>query len=210
MKITKHQHALLELTIGNQTALIDPGIYQEVLPELKNVVAIVITHLHDDHCFPPHIQQLVASHPQVKIYGTREVAEKLSGIAVQVVTHGDLSVVGEFSFEFSGDLHQVIHRSIPLVQNVAVTVNGKLFYPGDSYTFPEHSFEILACPASAPWLRISDLIDYLEAMKPKAAFPTHNALFSDFGHALQNARIEEYVTRNGGEFRYLTPGQSWV
>jgi L-ascorbate metabolism protein UlaG (beta-lactamase superfamily) len=208
MQITKYEHALLVIEEAGSQLVIDPGSYSN-LPQLNNVVAIAYTHLHDDHAFLPHAQKLVAEFPEVKLFGTVEVVEKLSQLEVQKVFHGDHYQVGPFSLDFFGDLHQVIHRSIPLVQNVGLMVNSKLYYPGDSYTIPEQSVEVLACPSSAPWLRISDVIDFLNILKPKRCFPTHNALLSEQGNTLQNNRIKETVESRGGEFRYLLPGDSW-
>ncbi len=209
MQITKHHHAMLELREGNQTLVIDPGMYQPDLPKLENVVGVVFTHVHDDHSYLPHALEL-AKHDGVRFFGTQDVREKLQGLEVEVVRHGDHIKLENFTLDFSGDMHQEIHRSIPLVQNVGVTVNRKLFYPGDAYGYPEHPFEILACPSSAPWMQISDLIDYLVELKPKAAFATHNAILSEHGNKLQNARIKEFVEKYGGEFRHLNPGDSWV
>jgi L-ascorbate metabolism protein UlaG (beta-lactamase superfamily) len=208
MEIRKHEHAFLELSQKGQTLLVDPGLYSEVLPELKEVVGVVYTHLHDDHSFLPHAQQIVKLFPNAQLFGTAEVRVKFEGLAVTAVHHGDHHEVGNFQLDFFGDLHQEIHRSIPLVQNVGVLVNSTLYYPGDSYTICDYPVEVLACPSSAPWLRVGDLIDFLEIQKPKRAFPTHNALLSEAGHALQNNRIREFVEKHGGEFEYLTPGQS--
>ena len=208
MKIEKHGHACLVLTQGNNKLVIDPGSYTESMAGLSGVVAVVITHQHDDHCFSAQVSAIKSSNPDAKIFGPLEVAEKLSDFEVVTVRHGDFHQVAEFRLEFYGDLHQEIHRSIPLVQNTGVLVNG-LYYPGDSYTQPEHRPEILAMPASAPWLRISDAIDYLEVLKPKRAFPTHNILLSEIGHKVQNGRIKEVVERHGGEFRFLEVGDSW-
>lgn len=171
--------------------------------------AVVITHLHDDHCHKPNIEKLLELNPDIKIFSTFEVSEKLKGLDVQVVQHGDWHELSGFKLEFLGDMHQEIHRNIPLVQNTSVMVNGSFYYPGDSFTPPEYQPEVLAVPASAPWLKIGDVIDYLNLVKPKKAFPTHNALLSDIGHNLQNTRIQQVVEENGGEFRYLKPGDSW-
>lgn len=208
MKITKFEHAFLKLDLSGQQLLIDPGIYSPSLPQLENVVGIVLTHLHDDHSYLPHIQAIKQQFPQARVFGPQDVAAKLGGIACEVVTHGSHLEVGGFSLDFFGDQHQEIHRSIPLVQNVGVLVNSKLYYPGDSYTQCDYPFEVLACPSAAPWMKISDLIDYLAAVRPKRAFATHNAILNDNGHALQNNRIREIVTKHGGEFRYLTEGES--
>ncbi|MFY8026632.1 MAG: MBL fold metallo-hydrolase [Aquiluna sp.] len=208
MRISKYEHALLIVEQSAAQLVIDPGSYSN-LPELQNVVAVVFTHLHDDHTSQEHAQTISRNFPAVKMFGTQEVVEKLTGLDVQAVYHGDHYEVGPFQIDFYGDLHQVIHRSIPLVQNVGVMINSRLYYPGDSYTFPEQSVEILACPTSAPWLRISDVIDFLDLIRPKKCFATHNALLSEQGHALQNNRVQQIVEKHGGEFRYLNVGESW-
>lgn len=208
MKIQKHGHACLVLTEGKSRLVIDPGSYTESMAGLTDVVGIVITHQHDDHCFAEQVEAIRQSNPAVQIFGPLEVAQKLGDFDVTTVRHGDYHQLAEFKLEFFGDLHQEIHRSIPLIQNTGVLVNG-LYYPGDSYTQPEYQPEILAVPSSAPWLKISDVIDYLAAVKPKRAFPTHNILLSDIGHKVQNGRIQATVESHGGEFRYLEVGQSW-
>ena len=208
MKITKFSHACLKLEQNGESVWIDPGNFSEDF-EATKAVATVITHLHDDHCDQSKIEQLLQLNPEMKIFSTSEVDEKLQGIDVEVVYHGDLHQVGNFELEFFGDLHQEIHRSIPLVQNTAVMVNHSLYYPGDSYTPCDYDVDVLAIPSSAPWLKIADVIDFLNLTKPKRVFPTHNALLSDIGHQLQNSRIQQVAESNGGEFRYLSPGQSW-
>ena len=165
MKITKFEHAFLQVEQSSQQLLIDPGIYSAELPALENVVGIVLTHQHDDHSYLPHIAAIKAQFPSAKIFGPADVAAKLGEIACEVVTHGSHVEVGEYKLDFFGDLHQEIHRSIPLVQNVGVLVNSKLYYPGDSYTQCDYPYELLACPSAAPWMKISDLIDFVEAAK---------------------------------------------
>ena len=208
MKITKHGHACLEVEIDSQTLIIDPGSYTEELSNLGTVVAIVITHKHDDHCDEAKIAKIKKENPAVQIFGTSEVAARLSGMDVLTVYHGDYYEVGSFKLEFFGDMHQIIHRSIPLIQNTAVLVNGDLYYAGDSYTPPDVKVKALACPTSAPWLKIGDVMDYIKEVKPEFCFPTHNALLSQLGHDLNNSRVKLVTEENGGEFKNLEVGQS--
>jgi len=208
MKITKLGHACLEVTLDSQTLIIDPGSYTEELTGIGNVVAIVVTHKHDDHCDEAKIAKIKKENPAVQIFGTSEVAARLSGMDVTTVYHGDYYEVGSFKLEFFGDMHQIIHRSIPLIQNTAVLVNGDLYYAGDSYTPPDQKVKVLACPTSAPWLKIGDVMDYIQEVKPAICFPTHNALLSQLGHDLNNSRVKQVTEENGGEFRYLEVGQS--
>ena len=151
MKITKHGHACLAVEINSETLIIDPGSYTEELAGLGNVVAVVITHKHDDHCDEAKIAKIKKDNPAVQIFGTSEVAARVAGLNVTTVYHGDYYEVGSFKLEFFGDMHQIIHRSIPLIQNTAVLVNAELYYAGDSYTPPDQKIKVLACPTSAPW-----------------------------------------------------------
>lgn len=208
MKITKFDHALLSIEVDSKMVVIDPGSYSNKLPGFKNVVAICLTHIHEDHSYKPHVEKIMLENPDAQIFGPAEVAQKLGGLPVQVVYHGDHFEVSGFELDFSGDLHEQIHRSIPLIQNTGVTVNRTLYYPGDSYTIPENKVKVLACPTSAPWIKIADVMDFIAAVKPETLFPTHNALLSDNGHELYNHRISEVTKENGGNFVSLKPGQS--
>jgi L-ascorbate metabolism protein UlaG (beta-lactamase superfamily) len=208
MKLTKHGHACLELEKDGSRLIIDPGFYTEPMDGLAGVVAIVITHMHDDHCYEEQIDRILAANPNAKIFGTDDVAKRLGTRNATAVHHGDWHQVGPFTLEFFGDLHQEIHRSIPLIQNTGVMVDDRLYYPGDSYTQPDRPVEILACPTSAPWLKIGDVMDFVAAVKPKRSFATHNALLSDLGHALNNGRVKMVTEAGGGEFTSLEVGDS--
>jgi hypothetical protein len=124
------------------------------------------------------------------------------------VHHGDFYEVGAFTLEFFGDMHAEIHRSIPLIQNCGVMINDSLYYPGDSFTRPDRPVEVLACPTSAPWLKIGDVMDFVDDVKPRRSFATHNALLSDFGHKLNNSRVQLVTERHGGSFTYLHDGET--
>ena len=208
MKITKFDHALLSIEIDSKIVVIDPGVYSSQIPGFKNVVAICLTHIHEDHSYKPHVEKIMLENPDAQIFGPAEVAQKLADLPVQVVYHGDHFEVSGIDLDFFGDLHEQIHRSIPLIQNTGVMVNRTLYYPGDSYTIPEDKVKVLACPTSAPWIKIADVMDFIAAVKPETLFPTHNALLSDNGHELYNHRISEVTKENGGNFVFLKPGQS--
>lgn len=206
MQITKYEHACLVIENQGQRIVIDPGFYTRPMTELHDVVAIVITHMHDDHCNEEQIDRILQNSPAAKIYGTDEVRKRLEGYETIAVHHGDFYTDGGFTLEFFGDIHAEIHRSIPLIQNCGVLVNGALYYPGDSFTRPDQPVEILACPTSAPWLKISDVMDFVAVVKPSKCFPTHNVHLSDVGHELNNGRVRQVVEAGGGKFEFLQPG----
>ncbi|MEN9970349.1 MAG: hypothetical protein RLZZ229_557 [Actinomycetota bacterium] len=212
MQITKFEHACLVLQEGNDKLIIDPGVYTRPIEGHENVVAIVLTHMHDDHCFEEQLDRIIAANPAAVIFGTDEVRGRLAAsrpaFTCIAVHHGDFHHVGQFTLEFFGDMHAEIHRSIPLLQNCGVMVNGKLYYPGDSFTQPDKPVALLACPASAPWLKISEVMDFVAAVKPFRSMPTHNVHLSELGHAMNNGRIQAVTEAGGGTLEYLEPGQS--
>ena len=125
----KLEHACLILEEQGQKVVIDPGFYTRALEGLSHVVAIVITHVHEDHCSEEQIERILKSNPNAKIYGTDEVCKKLTGLNTTSVHHGDFYEHPGFTLEFFGDMHAEIHRSIPLIQNCGVMINDSLLLP---------------------------------------------------------------------------------
>lgn len=207
MQITKLEHACLILEDKGQTVVVDPGSYTRDIIGYPNVLAVVITHKHDDHCSEDQLDRILAENPTAQIFGPDDVCQRLANYQTVAVHHGDRYRVGQFSLEFFGDMHAEIHRSIPLIQNCGVLINDKLYYPGDSYTRPDRVVQLLACPTSAPWLKIGDVMDFVAEVKPKRCFATHNVHLSDIGHELNNGRVKLVTEAGGGSFEFLTPGE---
>lgn len=209
MKLTKLEHAALVLEASGQKLFIDPGSFTTALTETANAAAIVITHEHADHWTPEQLNRVLAMNPGVPIYGPAGVAAAAGDIAVTVVAEGDTVEAGPFTLRFFGQKHAVIHSSIPVIDNVGVLVNDELFYPGDAFTIPEGvTVKTLAVPAGAPWLKISEVIDYVLAMKPMRSFPTHEMGLSRSGKDLAGSRIKSATEQNGGTFFPLEPHES--
>ena len=125
------------------------------------------------------------------IFGPPGVAAAASGFDVTVVKDGDEVEAGSFTLRFFGEKHAVIHSSIPVVDNVGVLVNGQLYYAGDSFTIPDGvEVDTVAVPAGAPWMKIGEAMDYVLALKPRRAFPTHEMVLSVAGKGLSNQRLQ--------------------
>lgn len=208
MKLTKHEHACLEIAVDGSTLVIDPGSFTSPI-EATDVVAVVITHEHADHWTPEHLTRLRDANPGVAIYAPAGVVAAASGIEIETVADGDTVSAGPFTLRFFGSKHAEIHRSIPIVDNVGVLVNDTLYSPGDSYTVPAGvAVDVLATPAGAPWLKIGEVIDFVDAVAPRRSFPAHEMTLSDAGKSMSNARIAAATEHHGGEFFPLTPGDS--
>lgn len=208
MKLTKYEHACLVLTKADSAIVIDPGAFTMPLSDLDGVVAIVITHEHADHWTPEQLERILDRNPSARILGPAGVAAAAQGFTVETVADGDIVEVEPFSLAFFGSKHAVIHASIPVVDNVGVMVDDTLYYGGDSYTVPPATVPVLAVPAGAPWLKISEVMDFVLEVKPTIAFPAHEAVLSQIGKNLTNARLTELLEANGGKYVVLEAGES--
>jgi hypothetical protein len=95
------------------------------------------------------------------------------------------------------------------VDNVGVLVNGQLYYAGDSFTIPDGvEVDTVAVPAGAPWMKIGEAMDYVLALKPRRAFPTHEMVLSVAGKGLSNQRLKDVTEINGGQYFPLEPNQT--
>ncbi|TFB92686.1 MBL fold metallo-hydrolase [Cryobacterium sp. HLT2-28] len=209
MKLTKLEHAALIVDVAGRKLYIDPGSFTTALTDTANTDAVVITHEHPDHWTPEQLDRILEFNPDVRIFGPAGVAAAAAGYPVTVVAAGDEVEAGPFRLRFFGQKHAVIHESIPVIDNVGVLVNDELYYAGDAFTIPSGvDVRTLAVPANAPWLKISEVIDYVLALKPRRSFPTHEMLLSRAGKELSNTRIRSATEQNGGEFFPLEPDES--
>ena len=213
MNLTKHEHACLVLQKTGQTLVIDPGVFTMPLDDLRDVVGIVITHEHPDHWTPGHLRRIIEMNPDARIVGPAGVAAAAAEFAdeftIDVVAAGDAIEIAGFSLRFFGGRHAEIHSSIPIIDNVGVLVDNDLYYPGDSYAIPEGiTVGTLAVPSGAPWLKISEAMDYVDAVAPRRAFPVHEMTLSVAGKGMHNDRLKAMTEKNGGTFFVLEPGES--
>ena len=209
MKLTKLEHAAIILELFDRKLYIDPGSFTTPVGGTEDVAGVVITHEHADHWTPAQLDRILALNPDVPIFGPAGVAAAATGYNVTVVADGDAAEAGPFRLRFFGAKHAVIHPSIPVVDNVGVLVNDEFYYAGDAFTVPD-GVEVgtVAVPAGAPWMKISEAMDYVLALGPRRSFTTHEMLLSRAGKDLSNARIRLVTEQGGGEFFPLEPNES--
>lgn len=204
MKLTKYQHACFTVEHEGKLIVIDPGTFTTDLGALDDVSAIVVTHKHTDHFDPTALQALIARSPDALIYAPEEVLHTLGdSLPSQAVAAGDIISQGPFTLEFTGGQHAVIHDSIPPLENVGVLINDRIYYPGDSFADPVKKIDVLALPVAAPWMRISEAIDFLLTVSPRYAFPTHDAICSDAGKQVVDGVISQFAAESGITYRRL-------
>ncbi len=204
MKLTKYKHACFTLEKEGQVLVVDPGNWSTDFVVPNNIMAVVITHEHADHFFPETLAEIYDKNPDSLLVAHPSITEKMPDHKNNAVKSGDTVSVGPFSLEFFGGEHAVIHPSIPIIANLGVMIDNTLYYPGDSFTNPERPVEVLALPVSAPWMKISEAMDYVSTVKAKFVFPTHDAILSDEGKSPPDRMIPGFVEQYGGTYQRLT------
>jgi len=207
MKITKLGHCCLLIETKGKRILTDPGSYTvDAHSKLQNIDFVLYTHEHQDHFHLDSLKVLVDKNPQAVVCANSSVSDLLAkaGIANTLVHDGESLLLGGVPLTGIGELHAVMHSSIPQTANIGFMIDERLWYPGDAFTDPKCAVEILALPVSGPWMKISDAIDYAILVKPRVAFPVHDGTRFGSAHALPARLLPNY----GIEFVPMIEGDS--
>lgn len=204
MKITKYEHACLDIVEQGTRILIDPGKFTKVLTDFSNISCVIVTHVHSDHFEPSNLTKIYQQNPNLKIFTVSQVAKEISNLPTTIVKAEDKFTINNLSLEFFGGKHELYED----FENIAVLVNEKLFHPGDSYTLPNKTIKVLATPASAPWLRVKDAGQFIINCKPKIVFPIHNILLSEEGKEIHYRILNNICQENEVSWLPLEVGES--
>jgi L-ascorbate metabolism protein UlaG (beta-lactamase superfamily) len=209
MRLTKLGHSCLLVTEGSARLLIDPGVLSDGFEELEGLTAVLFTHQHSDHFDAGRLRELLERNQGVRVVSDEGTAGPLSevGVDAEVVHDGDEFEAGGVGVRVAGREHAVIHPDIPVVPNVGYLVAGRLFHPGDAFTRPGQPVDLLAVPAGAPWLKVSEAIDYIREVRPTVAVPVHDKVLSAAGRSIHFHQLER-LGGIGGGFQALDDGES--
>jgi len=165
--------------------LTDPGNYTTEQNAVTGIDVILITHEHGDHLHVPSLKIVLQNNPQAKIITNKSVGLLLDkeNISYTIIEDGQAVTEKGVLIEGVGAEHHLIHPIIPVINNTGYFITNRFFYPGDALTKPKKSVEILAFPSTAPWLDITDALDYVEKVQPKVCFPVHDGNLKIVGHA---------------------------
>jgi L-ascorbate metabolism protein UlaG (beta-lactamase superfamily) len=200
MQLTHFGHSCILVEHGGTTVLFDPGNFSHGFTGLTGLDAILITHQHPDHVDVAALPDLVAGNPDAVLYADPQTTRQLNDDDVAgtwtAARPGDEFAVGALTARIGGGTHAVIHPDIPTIDNVAYLLGdadnpAQLMHPGDSLFVPTEKVDVLAMPTMAPWMKISEAIDYLRAVSPRLAFPIHQALLADAGLKMHYSRLSE-------------------
>jgi L-ascorbate metabolism protein UlaG (beta-lactamase superfamily) len=206
MRLTKFSHSCLRLVRDGAVLVIDPGGFSEHVA-LDGVDAVLVTHEHVDHLDVDKLVDALDKRPSAKVYAHPEVAGrlgKLNGV-VQAVDAGDTFQAAGFEVRAYGSWHAIIHPDLPPVPNLGFEIEG-VYHPGDSFEVPQDvRIDTLFVPVTAPWLKVSEAIDFVRAVAPRRAFALHDGVANDNGLKLVDGLFRQL---SGTEYSRLVPGET--
>ena len=176
MRITRYGHSCLLVEDGDARVLLDPGVFSSGFEDLRGLTAVLVTHQHADHLDADRLVALLEANPDARLHVDSGSAEQLD-VPLTVVAHGDVLDLGT-RVEVVGTEHAVIHEDVPVIPNVGYLVGGRFFTPGDALTVPDADVEVLGLPTAAPWLKLSEGVELLRRVRPRTAFPVHDAVLA--------------------------------
>ncbi|GAA4854064.1 MBL fold metallo-hydrolase [Saccharopolyspora rosea] len=181
MQITHFGHACVLVETGSARLLFDPGSFSTGFEELRDLDAVLLTHQHFDHVDVDRLPDLLAANPRARLVADPGSVELLDGKGVPAETArpGDSLEIAGAALTVVGGAHAVIHPDLPVIDNIGYLVDGGGFYhPGDSFFVPEQRVDVLCLPTGAPWLKVSEAVDFLRAVAPRVAVPIHEAVLA--------------------------------
>jgi L-ascorbate metabolism protein UlaG (beta-lactamase superfamily) len=192
VKLTKFPHACLRIEQDGAVLVVDPGTFSSPADALRGADAVLITHEHADHV---DVDALKAA-PGLAVYAPAEVVAQLSEVDADLtaVAPGDTFSAAGLDVRVFGDRHAHIHEDVPDIPNNAYLIGGRVYYAGDAFSLPGVEVETLFVPIGAPWMKLAEAIDYVRAVAPQRAHPTHDAVLSAAGQGIS----DNWITQRGG------------
>ncbi len=202
MTVTKFGHACVRITADGASLAIDPGGFTSA-EAVAGVDAILITHEHFDHYAIEHLRAADAP-----IYTIAAVAEQIAKDdpavrkRVTVVGPGETFDAAGMRVTAVGELHALVHPDIPVFFNCGYLVRAdrSIYHPGDSFTLPDAQVDVLCAPVSGPWLKLAETIDFARAVKAPTTLAIHEALASDVGLTMIDARLRDMLEPYGSSY----------
>ncbi len=219
--LTKYGHACIRLEKDGRRLVLDPGSFTDLPVALDGAEHILVTHEHADHLDDGPVLEYLAAHPDVTVRAPAAAVARLAATAPSSGVDPDRIIPtgpGEefetagFAVRTVGGQHAVIHPQIPVVANTGYLIDGLVYHPGDSYIVPPGPApDTLLVPLSAPWSKLSEMVDFITAVRPRQAIPVHDGLLNDRGLPMYRRQATTFAERYGTELAVLEEGEStWI
>ena len=208
MRVTKFGHACVRLEHEGTTIVVDPGVFTSV-EALDGADAVLITHEHPDHYHPDHLRSV-----DVPVWTIADVAARIAEDAPDVAERVRTVAPGErfdagLPVTAVGELHAVIHPEMQRFHNSGYVVElgeRRLYHPGDALTGPGVDVDVLCVPVSAPWLKVSEAIDFARDVGAPVNLAIHDRVYSEAGLGIVDGHLERFLAPASQRYTRIPDG----
>ncbi len=204
MRVTKNTHACIRFE-GDGVLVVDPGSFGE-RDALDGADAVLITHEHADHLDVGLLREHLEKHPGTAVFAHADVAPKIEGGHVTVVAAGEDFTAAGFRVSAHGGRHAEIYTELPRVANLGFLIHDgghSVYVPGDSLHVPDAAVDTLFVPLHAPWLKLSESVEYVRAVRPGRAFAVHDGFVTEAGAAIYDGHLRRF---SDTDYAHLSAG----
>ncbi len=209
MRVVKFGHACVRLEHDGASVVLDPGGFTE--PEaVDGATAVLVTHEHADHYSAENLRRSDAP-----VFTIGAVAEQIRAEApdlaerVTVVEPGERFDPG-VPVTAVGNKHAVIHPEMKHFDNSGYLLElggTRVFHPGDALTVPDVEVDLLLLPVSAPWLKVSECIDFARDVGAPRSLAIHDKIYSELGLGIVDGHLQRMLAERGQRYTRLAEGQ---
>jgi L-ascorbate metabolism protein UlaG (beta-lactamase superfamily) len=209
MRITKLGHACVRMEHDGTTIVVDPGVFTDA-GAVSGADAVLITHEHPDHYLPDHLLATDARVFTIDAVAARireeapAVAERLTVVAPG--EHFDAGV----PVRAVGELHAVIHPELPRFFNSGYVLrlgDVSVYHPGDALADPGEQVDVLCVPVSAPWMRVSEAVDFARQVRAPRNLAIHDRVYSEAGLGIVDGHMDRFLPAEGLEYVRRADGE---
>lgn len=208
MKITKIGHCCLVIEENGVKILTDPGSFSTGQNDLTGIDVLLISHDHEDHFHADSVGAILKNNPDALVVTNKGVGKHLDekGIKYQLLEDGQEADVKGVHISGHGTKHAEIWKDLGQTENTGFMIANKFFMPGDAFTNPGKPVEILGLPTAGPWMNFRQAIEYALEIKPKVAFPIHDAILGQFA-GFFNGWFAQILQTEGVKMVMAEPGK---
>ncbi|WIM68193.1 MBL fold metallo-hydrolase [Corynebacterium breve] len=174
MNIILLGHSTVAVDAPEGRFVIDPGNLTDD-PQLEKAQAVLITHIHPDHCDTAAIRA-----SGLPVFGPHAVVDEL-GTGTVVRSGEQITVLGQ-EISCVGEIHEMIHPDLPRPENVGYFFDGVL-HPGDEFIEIE-GVRTLLMPIACPWVKGEFAANWAREINAERTIPIHDEVLSDKGRNL--------------------------
>jgi L-ascorbate metabolism protein UlaG (beta-lactamase superfamily) len=209
MRLTKLGHSCVRIEHDGTTLVVDPGVFTDE-GAVDGATAVLITHEHPDHVDLKHLRATDAP-----IFTIGAVAGQITDQAPEladrlvVVRPGEGFAVGPIPVTAVGELHAVIHPELPRFDNSGYLLelgDTTVFHPGDALTGPGRPVDVLLAPVCAPWMKVSEGIDFARSVGAPRNVAIHDRVYSDAGLGIADTHFGRFLGAAGLDYVRLPDG----